>query len=533
MELATVPFNSQQGGLLSFDYSPIQIYLDKGSTMEKWLKLQNGSDIRGVAIAGVEGQPVTLPDPIVRSIGFAFVQWLSERLGKPATQLKISVGHDSRISANQVKNCIFQGLEAAGAVAFDCGLASTPAMFMSTIFTNHGYDGALMLTASHLPFNRNGMKFFLRDGGLEKREITEILTMAAEIGELSAGATVTATPINLMDDYATHLVTIIRNSTGKTTPLDGLKIVVDAGNGAGGFFVDKVLQPLGADTTGSQFLEPDGMFPNHIPNPEDNEAMAAIIMAVNNNAADFGIIFDTDVDRAGAVDKNGTPINRNRFIALMATIVLEEHPGSVIVTDSVTSTGLKWWIEEKLGGIHHRFQRGYRNVINEAIRLNCEGKESFLALETSGHGALKENYFLDDGAYQIAKILIKMAQLKADGETTIDQLIADLPEALEAAEYRPKIKATEFNAYGTSVLKGFAEFVGKTAGWSLTPNNYEGVHVTCDASAGNGWALLRKSLHDPQLPLNIESEECGGVEKIAIKIKEFLSAYGKLDLPDM
>lgn len=501
--------------------------------MKKWLKLQNGSDVRGVAIAGVEGQPVTLHDPIVRSLGFAFAQWLSERLEKPANQLKISVGNDSRISANQIKTCIFQGLVKAGATGFDCGLASTPAMFMSTVFENHSYDGAMMLTASHLPFNRNGVKFFIREGGLEKKDITKILTMAARIGELSEVSTAKAITVNLMDDYAAHLVTIIRNGVGNNTPLNGLKIVVDAGNGAGGFFVDKVLQPLGAETSGSQFLEPDGMFPNHIPNPEDHAAMTAIITAVNNNAADFGIIFDTDVDRAGAVDKNGTPINRNRFIALMAAIVLEDHPGSVVVTDSVTSTGLKWWIEEKLGGVHHRFQRGYRNVINEAVRLNDAGKESWLALETSGHGALKENYFLDDGAYQIAKILIKIAQLKAAEKGTIDELIAALPEPVEAAEYRPKIKVADFSSYADSVLEGFAVFVEQTEGWSLTPNNYEGIHVTCEATAGNGWALLRKSLHDPQLPLNIESEERGGVELIAAKIKEFLSGYEGLDLPHM
>ncbi len=501
--------------------------------MEKWLNLQNGSDVRGVAIAGVEGQPVTLHDPIVRSIGFAFAQWLSEQLGKPVNQLKISVGNDSRISANQIKTCIFQGLTPAGAAVFDCGLASTPAMFMATLFENHGYDGTIMLTASHLPFNRNGMKFFIREGGLEKKDITKILTLAAKVGKLSAVPTVSATAVNLMDDYAAHLVAIIRNGAGIDTPLDGLKIVVDAGNGAGGFFVDKVLQPLGADTTGSRFLEPNGMFPNHIPNPEDRDAMAAIIAAVKDNAADFGIIFDTDVDRAGAVDKKGTPINRNRFIALMAAIALEEHPGSVIVTDSVTSTGLKWWIEKKLGGVHHRFQRGYRNVINEAVRLNAAGKECWLALETSGHGAFKENYFLDDGAYQIAKILIKITQLKAAGKGTIDELIAELPEPVEAAEYRPKIKVADFSAYADSVLEGFASFVEQTKGWSLTPNNHEGVHVTCDATAGNGWTLLRKSLHDPQLPLNIESEESGGVKQIAAKIKEFLSDYKELDLPDM
>ena len=209
------------------------------------------------------------------------------------------------------------------------------------------------------------------------------------------------------------------------------------------------------------------------------------------------------------------------FIALMAAITLEEHPGSVIVTDSVTSTGLKWWIEEHLGGVHHRFKRGYRNVINEAIRLNNEGKKSYLALETSGHGALKENYFLDDGAYQIARILIKIAQLKAIGDKTIDQLIAELPEPVESAEFRPKITVGDFSSYADTVLEGFTQFVERTEGWSLTPNNYEGVHVTCDTTSGSGWALLRKSLHDPQLPLNIESEENGGVALIAGKVKGF------------
>ena len=124
--------------------------------------------------------------------------------------------------------------------------------------------------------------------------------------------------------------------------LDGLHIIVDAGNGAGGF-VEQILQPLSRYNWQS-VLEPDGMFLNHIPNPEDATAMSAMVEAVLQQKADFGIIFDTDVDRAGAVDK-GNPINRNRFIALMAAIVLEEHPGTTVVTDSVTSFGLKQWIE--------------------------------------------------------------------------------------------------------------------------------------------------------------------------------------------
>ncbi|KOM58660.1 hypothetical protein LR48_Vigan11g169400 [Vigna angularis] len=111
------------------------------------------------------------------------------------------------------------------------------------------------------------------------------------------------------------------------------------------------------------------LFPNHIPNPEDKTAMKAITQAVLDNKADLGIIFDTDVDRSAAVDFTVREFNRNRLIALMAAIVLEEHPGTTIVTDSVTSDGLTTFIEKKLGGKHHRFKRGYKNVIDEAIRL--------------------------------------------------------------------------------------------------------------------------------------------------------------------
>ena len=115
--------------------------------------------------------------------------------------------------------------------------------------------------------------------------------------------------------------------------------------------------------------------------------MASICQATLDNKGDLGIIFDTDVDRAAIVGPNGRPINKNALIALISTIILEEHPQTTIVTDSVTSNGLASFIKAK-GGIHHRFKRGYKNVINEAIRLNEEGRESHLAIETSGHAAI-------------------------------------------------------------------------------------------------------------------------------------------------
>ena len=141
-------------------------------------KLQNGSDIRGVAMDGVSGENVNLgkEETFRLTRGFAF--WLSEKLEKPIESLKISVGHDSRLTAEELKTTIADTLVHIGVKVYDCGLASTPAMFMSTIFPEYACDGAIMITASHLPFNRNGFKYFDRDGGLNKSDIAEIITYA-------------------------------------------------------------------------------------------------------------------------------------------------------------------------------------------------------------------------------------------------------------------------------------------------------------------------------------------------------------------
>ena len=487
-------------------------------------KLQNGSDIRGVAIDGVEGQSVNLTEKVCKDIGRGFALWLKNKTGK--TSLKVAVGRDSRLSGETLSQWICSSMVESGLLVTDFKMASTPAMFMSTVTKGYEFDGSVMITASHLPFNRNGFKFFTAGGGLEKGDIKEILTFA-ENGDqtgLEKGSYQTG---EFMDAYSKILADKIRNAVGEEQPLKGFKVVVDAGNGAGGFYVDKVLKPLGADTTGSRFLEPDGNFPNHIPNPEDKTAMKSITDAVKEVGADFGIIFDTDVDRAGAVLSDGSELNRNRIIAILSAILLKEHPGTTIVTDSITSTGLNKFIAEK-GGVHHRFKRGYRNVINEAIRLNNEGKDSQLAIETSGHGAFKENYFLDDGAYIVTKLLIELARGKKQGYT-LQSLIETLAEPVESIEFRMNILLDEFKEYGQKVIDDLTAYAQNKKGWSLASDNYEGVRVNLDGEHGNGWFLLRLSLHDPLLPLNIESDEKGGAKKIAKELTEFLSAYDKLE----
>lgn len=497
-----------------------------------WFSLQNGSDIRGVASEGIVGQTINLTPEVVQKLAIAFVLWLNEKNGKTSNPMAIAIGRDSRISGPILMQAFMDGILSTGTNGIDCGISSTPAMYMSTIFDETKYDGAVMLTASHLPFNRNGIKFFTPNGGLEKKDITRILEIASTNPISNTSVKGHKSQFDLISAYSNFLVNTIRKEVNHPTnylkPLSDFHIIVDAGNGSGGFFVDKVLEPLGANTTGSQFLEPNGLFPNHIPNPEDETAMESIQNAVLTHKADIGIIFDTDVDRSAAVDHTGTGINRNRLIALIASIILEEHPKSTIVTDSITSDGLTAFIETTLGGKHHRFQRGYKNVINESIRLNNAGQESWLAIETSGHAALKENYFLDDGAFLITKILVKAARLRQQGLTLVN-LTESLQIPLESKEIRLKIMVPAFKEYGNKVIDDLTRFVKQVKGWSIVPNNYEGIRVSCDAESGNGWFLLRLSLHDPVIPLNIESNKEGGVNVITSKLAQFFKGYAELD----
>lgn len=491
-------------------------------------KLQNGSDIRGVALEGIEGQHVNLTEQACRDIGRGFALWLFRRTeNRP---LRVAVGRDSRLSGPTLSRWLCEAMAQEGLMVTDLGLASTPAMFMTTVTEGYRYDASVMITASHLPFNRNGFKFFTDKGGLEKQDIAEILALAGADGHtgLPAGSIESG---EFMDVYAAQLVEKVRAASGCEKPLSGMRIVVDAGNGAGGFYAEKVLRPLGANTDGSRYLDPDGSFPNHIPNPENEQAMESIMQAVRETKADLGVIFDTDVDRAGAVLSDGSELNRNRIIAMLSAILLREHPGTTIVTDSITSTGLARFIESR-GGVHHRFKRGYRNVINESMRLNTEGHDSQLAMETSGHGALKENYFLDDGAYLVTRLLIELARGKREGYT-LESLIADLAEPAESREFRMNILLPDFKPYGQSVIDQLTAYAAEQSGWSIAPSNYEGIRVNLDKTHGDGWFLLRLSLHDPLMPLNIESDSVGGVKVIAKQLYAFLKQYDKLDTSAM
>ncbi len=490
--------------------------------------LKSGTDIRGVAVE-TDTREVTLTIDAIYDITRAFLKWLSDKTGK--TELTVAVGNDVRISCGAIYNAIEQVCMVSGCRVIQCGLSSTPSMYVLLKEGELGCDASIMITASHLPYYMNGLKFFTPEGGLSGEDISKIISMA-EKGEQLPRKLGVAEEYSFMDKYSKKLLAAVRTGTGKSAPLFGKRVIVDASNGVGGFFVKKVLQQLGAITEGSINCEPDGNFPAHAPNPEDPEAIAALSEAVLKSRADLGIIFDTDVDRAAIVDGDGTPVNRDKLIALVAATILAERPAT-IVTDSVTCDGLTEFIGS-LGGKHVRYKRGYKNVIDEAKRRNANGEYCPLAMETSGHAAFIDNYFLDDGAYLVCKLLVAFSKQAAKREKLTD-LISSLPLPVEEDEVRISFndKSQDFRREGARVIEELKYFTSHDRRCELAEVNYEGARVNYPAGEGNGWLLLRMSVHEPVMPINFASREKGGDRKMAKKLFCLLDKYPFLDASNL
>ncbi|KMT32854.1 phosphomannomutase/phosphoglucomutase AlgC [Melissococcus plutonius] len=436
--------------------------------------LQNGSDIRGIAL-DYQDKKANLTPKQLEKIAIGIVRWLENNVLASKckrNQLKIGIGHDSRITADSLKQTLIDTFLHLGIQVIDFQLATTPAMFMATQFSQYNCDATIMITASHLPYYFNGLKIFTKKGGAEKKGIQYILTHHESLPGVKGGTILTT---SLLDDYADDLIHKIKVGihTQNEKPLAGYKIIVDAGNGAGGFFVEKVLKPLGANTEGSQFLDPDGMFPNHIPNPDNEEAMHSIQASVLKQQADLGIIFDTDVDRSAIVDANG-------------------------------------------------------QVINKMIELNNQGIQTELAIETSGHAAFKENYCLDDGAYVVAKLLMLLQKLAANHQT-LGELIATLKQPAEVHELRFQIKANDVQTYGNQIISDLEVFIQQQKDMVIDPENEEGIRTNVFNQYGNGWFLLRMSLHEPLLVLQIENDKQTKNRHVLKTLEPFFQQFYQLD----
>jgi phosphomannomutase len=429
------------------------------------------------------------------------------------------VGRDARPTGEALLQAFIRGLTAADCDVLDAGLATTAAVYLPVVLGEPRADGAVMVTAGALQENWNGFKLMTRDGGLRADEQLEVLERAAKVNVPQR----LVRSYDALTPYRQRIGDMVRSRLDDDVqcPLVGLFLVV-FDSGAGALLAD-ILTELGADVVRAH--APGGVF-----SLDDPEGMRALSEAVLKNEADLGVALDADGTRAGIIDRDGRPLSGNRLIALMAAILLEEHPGATFVTDSVTSSGVARFITE-WGGVHYRFKRGHRNVIAEAMRLNDEDIDCPIAIETSGHAALRENFFLDDGLYLAAVVLTKALTLKRDGET-IASLIAELAEPVESQEIRMRILAKDYRAAAQSAIETVLSHTLEDPEWRLASDNREGVRINfdLDGDMDNAWLLLRLSVNDKVMPLNVESDVPGGAARILTELHELLKDFGELDL---
>ena len=183
------------------------------------------------------------------------------------------------------------------------------------------------------------------------------------------------------------------------------------------------------------------------------------------------------------------------------------------------------------GGEHYRYKRGYRNVINEAKRLNAAGIDCPLAIETSGHAAMRENHFLDDGMYLVTVLIIRAMIMKRRNER-LGSIIADLKEPVESTEIRLNITDPDFRTVGENAIRNVLDYAGKDPDWHIAPDNREGIRISFDLNGKNdaGWFLLRLSVHDPVMPLNAESDIPGGVREMLQRLFNVIRDCSGIDL---
>lgn len=474
--------------------------MDTDST--KWLKLRSGSDIRS--------RDAALTDDVCERIGYAFACMLAERLGTTPDKLVIALGRDGRESGRRIQAALSRGVTAADSDVLDGGLCAQPALF-SRVLRGDGQTahGAVMVTGGDAGEGYNGFKFLTASGGLKEADVALILRMASatKVPERLV------TRVDLMDDYREFLkaqaAVLLKDDALK--PLLGLYLVVDTATTGGDFFA-ALMEELGADVerlSGGETLD----------------------AAVPRYGADMGMAFDSDSSRVYLFDAAGRAVDGNRLIALVSAMLLMQKPGLTIVTDSVTSTGLSAFIAE-WGGVHYRFKRGYRRVINEAVRLNGELIDCPLAIETTGHAAFRENQFLDDGIYLALRIACEALDCKREGKTVFDPL-NDLSVPVEDQSLRLRVLDEEDPAASCQeVVEIILSHTLVNPEWQMASDSREGVRITFNLDGGinNAWFQLRMSVHDSQMALHAESDIPGGVRHV---LGELYGLIGDTELLDM
>lgn len=440
-------------------------------------------DIRGIA-------DEELTSELVEKIGQA-LGTIARRRGSKT----FAVGRDCRLSGARVRAAMVKGLMATGLEVVDVGLVPTPLLYFSVFHRDLG--GGVMITGSHNPPEYNGFKMMVGKATLHGDEIGVLKELVISGDFESGDGSVREEPIE--DDYVAWVSENIRMGPRK------LAVSVDGGNGIAGPVAMRLYEALGCQVSG-HFIEPDGRFPNHHPDPTTVETVEIMAGQVRSDGSDLAIGFDGDGDRIGVVDGEGNVQWGDRLMILFSRSVLEEEPGATIVSEVKCSKTLYDDIAEN-GGDGIMWRTGHSPIKAKMVETGAA-----LGGEMSGHIFFKHRFFgFDDAVYAGARLLELLSQ---DDKTIADHL-ANVPETFATPEIR--VHCPEDEKFDV-----VARIVERTQEEGLDVNPIDGARVTFD----DGWALVRASNTQPVLVMRTEATSPERRDELKELVERWISEAG-------
>lgn len=449
--------------------------------------------LREYDIRGIIGETLGADD--ARAIGRSFGSMLREAGGR-----KVAVGYDGRVSSPMLEHALIEGLTASGCDVVRIGMSATPMLYYAEA-SREDVDGGIQITGSHNPANYNGLKMVFQGRPFFGADIQKLGDISAEGAWIHGTGSVEAHDI--LDEYVNRMLEGLDGVDAAT--LSGLKVGWDAGNGAAG----PALDLLAARLPGEHHLlytDVDGNFPNHHPDPTVEANLADLKALVAEKKLDFGIAFDGDGDRIGAIDGQGRVIWGDQLLMIYAEDALKSHQGATVIADVKASLALFDHVE-KCGGKPLMWKTGH-----SLIKSKMKETGSPLAGEMSGHVFFADTYYgFDDALYAGLRLIAASARLGK----SVTELRSAMPEMLNTPEMR-------FQVDESRKFAAIEEVSARLADSPAEVNATDGVRVT----TADGWWLLRASNTQDVLVARAESDTQEGLGRLLAQIDEQLALSG-------